>query len=71
MKTPNRTAVSPKLTSYDVLDALGLQRRRDKVTDVAVAVGLAAGGALLGACAVLLRAGVVSLRTPKVAQATP
>lgn len=70
MNIPDRTAIPLKLNSVDVLEALGLQRSRNKVTDVALAVGLAAGGALLGACAVLLRAGFVSLRTPKAAKAT-
>lgn len=67
MKSPKKSAAPPKLSSSDVLDALGLERRHSKSRDVAVAVGLAAAGAVVGAGAVLLRAGVVSLSTPKAA----
>jgi hypothetical protein len=53
------------LTSSDVLEALGLERRHSRSRDVAVAVGIAAAGAVVGAGAVLLRAGMVSLAKPK------
>ena len=51
----------PKLTSSDVLEALGLERRHARGRDVALAFGFAAAGALVGAGVVLLRAGLLSL----------
>ena len=65
MKSTKRAA-PPTLTSADVLEALGLERRHNRGRDVAVAVGIAAAGAVVGAGAVLLRAGMVSLSKPKV-----
>ena len=67
MKT-RKPAAPPTLTSSDVLEALGLERRHNRGRDVAVAVGIAAAGAVVGAGAVLLRAGVVSLSKPKAAK---
>ena len=61
-----KPSISPKLSSADVLEALGLERRHNRGRDVAVAVGIAAAGAVVGAGAVLLRAGMVSLSKPKV-----
>ena len=61
----NSPTTALKLSSDDVLEALGLERRRSRGQDLAVAVGLAAGGLLVGATAVLLRAGFVSLSTPR------
>ncbi len=63
MKT---TLEQPKLTSSDVLEALGLERRHSKGRDVALAVGFATAGALVGAGFVLLRAGLnsISARPP-------
>ena len=62
---PTKRAAPPTLTSADVLEALGLERRHNRGRDVAVAVGIAAAGAVVGAGAVLLRAGMVSLSKPK------
>lgn len=62
---PKKPVAPPPLKSSEVLEALGLERRHSKGRDVAVAVGIAAAGALVGAGAVLLRAGVVSLSKPK------
>lgn len=62
---PRKTAPPPTLTSSDVLEALGLERRHSRGRDVAVAVGIAAAGAVVGAGAVLLRAGMASLSKPK------
>ena len=68
--TPTRTAADPTLISPEVLRALGLERRHSRGRDIAVALGIAAVGAILGAGAVLLRAGVVSLWKPKPDAAT-
>ena len=59
-----KPSASPKLNSADVLEALGLERRHSRGRDVAFAIGLALGGVLVGAVAVILRAGVVSLAKP-------
>ena len=67
MSLPN----SPPLSSSDVLEALGLERRRSRGQELLVAMGLAAAGMLVGAGAVLVRLGVVSLATPKVAEPQP
>lgn len=66
MMLPKRPTLSQQL-SNDVLEALGLERRRSRGEELAVAVGLAAAGLLVGAGAVLLRAGFVSLSAPKTA----
>lgn len=52
---------APNLSSSAVLEALGLERRHSRGVDVAFALGLALGGALIGALVVTLRAGVASL----------
>ena len=44
----------PKISSSDVLDALGLERRRTTSRRVAASLGLTALGAVLGAGAMLL-----------------
>jgi hypothetical protein len=44
----------PKISSSDVLDALGLERRRTTGRRVAASLGLTALGAVLGAGAMLL-----------------
>src|SRR4051812_23764854 len=64
---PMKPTNPPKLSSSEVLEALGLQRRRGRGQELAVVVGLAAAGMLFGAGVVLLRAGMVSLSTPKTA----
>ena len=61
----HKTAAPSGLSSADVLEALGLERRHSRGRDVALAVALAATGAVVGACLVLLRAGVISLSSPK------
>jgi ABC-type antimicrobial peptide transport system permease subunit len=63
-----KPSASPRLSSVDVLEALGLERRHSRGRDVAFAVGLTLGGILIGAVAVLLRAGVVSLANKPVEQ---
>ena len=70
MKT-RKPAAPPLLTSADVLEALGLERRHNRSRDVAVAVGIAAAGAVVGAGAVLLRAGVASLARSKAPKTKP
>ncbi len=54
MKT--MTLSMPKLTSDNLLEAMGLERRRSASERVAVGLGLAALGAAFGAGAVLTRA---------------
>ena len=54
---PNR---APKLSSDEVLMALGLERRHSRVGGYALAVAIAAAGALVGAGVVLLRAGLLA-----------
>ncbi|MDP1827038.1 MAG: hypothetical protein Q8L48_27440 [Archangium sp.] len=68
MNTKKHLAPSVKLSSADVLEALGLERRQSRGKNLAVAIGLAVGGILVGAGAVLLRAGVLSLATRKPAE---
>lgn len=51
MKT---SIVLPKLSSSDILDALGLERRRTTSRRMATGFGFATLGALLGAAAMLL-----------------
>lgn len=65
MMTRKKQGTSPKLSSSDVLEALGLERRRSRGAELAIALGLATGGILIGAAVVLMRAGAVSLATPK------
>jgi hypothetical protein len=66
-----RSGRSPRVSSNDVLEALGFERRRSRGEELAVAVGLTAAGMLMGAGVVLLRAGMASLSAPKTAAAVP
>lgn len=64
----NAPARAPKFSAEDVLMALGLQRRQPRAGGYALAMAIAAAGALVGAGAVLLRAGLLAqpTREPKV-----
>jgi ABC-type lipoprotein release transport system permease subunit len=56
MKTP---LALPKISSADILQAMGLERRRSTSGRVARGLSLIAVGALLGAAAVVVRALIV------------
>lgn len=70
MNSKKQPASSMKLSSADVLEALGLERRQSRGKNLLAAIGLAVGGIIVGAGAVLLRAGVLSLSSRKATEPT-
>lgn len=50
-----KTAITrPRVSSADVLEALGLERRRSLARKLMNGLGIATAGALMGACAVVV-----------------